>query len=49
MDDITKAIHGARAAQVDRIRQCMSNANEVLAPEGEIKKGEERISKEKER
>lgn len=41
MDDITKAIHGARAAQIDRIRQGMSNANEVLAPEGEIKKGEE--------
>lgn len=41
MDDITKAIHGARAAQVDRIRQGMSNANEVLAPEGEIKKGED--------
>lgn len=40
-DDITKAIHGARAAQVDRIRQGMSNANEVLAPEGEIKKGED--------
>lgn len=41
MDDITKAIHGARAAQVDRIRQGMSNANEVLTPEGEIKKGED--------
>ena len=41
MDDITKAIHGARAALVDRIRQGMSNANEVLAPEGEIKKGED--------
>lgn len=41
MDDITKAIHGARAAQIDRIRQGMSNANEVLAPEGEIKKGED--------
>ena len=40
MDDITKAIHGARAEQIDRIRKCMSNADEVLAPEGEIKKGE---------
>lgn len=40
MDNITKAIYGARAEQIDRIRKSMSNADEVLAPEGEIKKGD---------
>ena len=39
MDDITKAIHGARAAQIDRIRKGMSNAEEVLDDENSIKKG----------
>lgn len=47
MDDITKAIHGARAAQIDRIRKGMSNAAEVLAPEGEIKKAQEVDEQEK--
>lgn len=40
MGNITKAIHGARAEQIDRIRKSISNADEVLTPEGEIKKGE---------
>ena len=39
MDDITKAIHGARAAQIDRIRKGMSNAEEALDDENSIKKG----------
>lgn len=47
MDDITKAIHGARAAQIERIRKGMSNAAEVLAPEGEIKKAQEVDEQEK--
>ena len=47
MDDITKAIHGARVAQIDRIRKGMSNAAEVLAPEGEIKKAQEVEEQEK--
>ena len=47
MDDITKAIHGARAAQIDRIRKGMSNAAEVLSPEGEIKKAQEVDEQEK--
>ena len=46
-DDITKAIHGARQAQIDRIRKGMSNAAEVLAPEGEIKKSQEVDEQEK--
>lgn len=41
MDDIRKAILGARAQQVGRIYGSITNASEVTAPEGEIRKGED--------
>lgn len=41
MNDIEKAIKGARAAQVGRIYGSFSNVQEVMADEDSIRKGEE--------
>ena len=41
MDEISKAIKGARAAQVGRIYGSFSNSQEVTADEDAIRKGEE--------
>lgn len=40
MNDIEKAIKGARAAQVGRIYGSFSNVQEVMADEDAIRKGE---------
>lgn len=41
MDEISKAIQGARAAQVGRIMGCFSNSSEVMADDDAIRKAQE--------
>lgn len=41
MDEISKAIQGARAAQVGRIMRCFSNSYEVMADDNAILKAQE--------